>query len=305
MPTQNLLVLLNHHHFQLITAANGETVYIYLIRFFSSFTVLEFWLPIIIEGCWIHWCFYALYEGQARAHHCAYQHSPELDQWVWPLAAQPTECRGCLHAHYHVFIGFVSLSIVCSIYDQAMSGDEVGRRTFHLHLINDSHKTVCARAKVSHVVIYLVQLLYYIIPIHTHWYCDVFQVIDEWCRVGGVLLMGYEMFRLLATRKTKTRKRKANSRPEVIDIDLEEKNDEMKVGELNVISADKFACMCMFRYSHAALLCSITAASLVTRGTVDELSLCLQLYIYCSHFPGFLTAISLSHNSIISCISWF
>lgn len=45
--------------------------------------------------------------------------------------------------------------------------------------------------------------------------------------------MGYEMFRLLATRKSKARKRKANLPPEVIDIDVEERNDEMKVGEKN------------------------------------------------------------------------
>lgn len=43
--------------------------------------------------------------------------------------------------------------------------------------------------------------------------------------------MGYEMFRLLATCKTRTRKRKANATPELVDIDQEEKNDEMKIGE--------------------------------------------------------------------------
>lgn len=42
--------------------------------------------------------------------------------------------------------------------------------------------------------------------------------------------MGYEMFRLLATRNTKTRKRKANAGPEVIDIDLEEKNSGLQLG---------------------------------------------------------------------------
>lgn len=40
--------------------------------------------------------------------------------------------------------------------------------------------------------------------------------------------MGYEMFRLLATCKTKTRKRKVNAGPELIDIDLEEKNSGLQ-----------------------------------------------------------------------------
>lgn len=57
------------------------------------------------------------------------------------------------------------------------------------------------------------------------------QVIEKWTRGGGVLLMGYEMFRLLATCKTKTRKRKANAGPELIDIDLEEKNSGLQYGE--------------------------------------------------------------------------
>lgn len=56
------------------------------------------------------------------------------------------------------------------------------------------------------------------------------KVLDAWTKDGGVLLMGYEMFRLLATRKTKTRKRKANAGPELIDIDLEEKNTGLQMG---------------------------------------------------------------------------
>ena len=44
--------------------------------------------------------------------------------------------------------------------------------------------------------------------------------------------MGYEMFRLLSTCKTKTKKRKANAGPEVIDIDLEEKNSGLQLSML-------------------------------------------------------------------------
>ena len=60
------------------------------------------------------------------------------------------------------------------------------------------------------------------------------QVIEGWTQNGGTLLMGYEMFRLLSTRKMKTRKRRPNAGPEVIDIDLEEKNAELQFGESSV-----------------------------------------------------------------------
>jgi len=61
-------------------------------------------------------------------------------------------------------------------------------------------------------------------------WCCVTQVIEQGTSNGGVLLLGYEMFRLLATRKTKTRKRRANAGPELIDIDLEEKNSGLQLG---------------------------------------------------------------------------
>ncbi|KAF6022709.1 RAD54L2 [Bugula neritina] len=84
---------------------------------------------------------------------------------------------------------------------QGIPTEEVTPRSFKLFYINDTHKTVGARA----------------------------QVIEQWTSNGGVLLLGYEMFRLLATRKTKTRKRRANAGPELIDIDLEEKNSGLQL----------------------------------------------------------------------------
>uniref|UniRef100_A0A8D3BHA4 Helicase ARIP4-like n=1 Tax=Scophthalmus maximus TaxID=52904 RepID=A0A8D3BHA4_SCOMX len=47
-------------------------------------------------------------------------------------------------------------------------------RTFKVHILNDEHKTTLARAKV----------------------------VEDWSRDGGVLLMGYEMYRLLSMKKS-------------------------------------------------------------------------------------------------------
>lgn len=59
---------------------------------------------------------------------------------------------------------------------------EVRPRNFNLHVLNDSHKTLVARAKVIH----------------------------EWRTNGGVLLIGYEQFRLLSLKKFPKSRRKAN-----------------------------------------------------------------------------------------------
>lgn len=59
---------------------------------------------------------------------------------------------------------------------------EVRPRNFKLLVLNDSHKTLAARTKV----------------------------IREWRAEGGVLLIGYELFRLLSMRKHPKSRRKAN-----------------------------------------------------------------------------------------------
>ncbi|CAG9862578.1 unnamed protein product [Phyllotreta striolata] len=64
---------------------------------------------------------------------------------------------------------------------------EVRPRNFNLHVLNDSHKTLVARSKVIH----------------------------EWRTNGGVLLIGYEQFRLLSQRKLPKSRRKIN--PELDD----------------------------------------------------------------------------------------
>jgi len=59
--------------------------------------------------------------------------------------------------------------------------DEVKPRNFTVHVLRDIHKTIDARSKV----------------------------VTEWTEKGGVLLLGYEMFRLLTTsRNTRSRKKK-------------------------------------------------------------------------------------------------
>ncbi|XP_068450515.1 helicase ARIP4 [Clinocottus analis] len=81
-------------------------------------------------------------------------------------------------------------------------------RTFKVHILNDEHKSTVARAKV----------------------------VEEWSRDGGVLLMGYEIYRLLSMKKSfvmgKKRRSKKPAGPIIIDLDEEDRQQElMKVIE--------------------------------------------------------------------------
>lgn len=80
---------------------------------------------------------------------------------------------------------------------------EVRPRNFNLHVLNDSHKTLAARAKV----------------------------IREWTSGGGVLLIGYEQFRLLSLRKN-PKSRKKGAVTENVDDD---KNKTLFDGECNLL----------------------------------------------------------------------
>ncbi|XP_014023072.2 helicase ARIP4 [Salmo salar] len=79
-------------------------------------------------------------------------------------------------------------------------------RTFRVHILNDEHKTTVARAKV----------------------------VEDWSRDGGVLLMGYEMYRLLSLKKSfvtgRKRKSKKPQGPVIIDLDEEERQQELMKG---------------------------------------------------------------------------
>ncbi|KAB5536776.1 hypothetical protein PHYPO_G00111240 [Pangasianodon hypophthalmus] len=80
---------------------------------------------------------------------------------------------------------------------------QVSPRTFRVHLLNDEHKTTVTRAKV----------------------------VEEWTRDGGVLLMGYEMYRLLSLKKSfvtgRKRKSKKPAGPIIIDLDEEDRQQEL------------------------------------------------------------------------------
>ncbi|XP_037035500.1 uncharacterized protein LOC119073821 [Bradysia coprophila] len=75
------------------------------------------------------------------------------------------------------------------------SSGEVRPRNFNLYVLNDTHKTLNARSKV----------------------------VLEWAEKGGVLLMGYELYRLLSMKKVaKKRGRKVYRDPEVEKEEAEE-----------------------------------------------------------------------------------
>ncbi|XP_041859567.1 helicase ARIP4-like isoform X2 [Melanotaenia boesemani] len=79
-------------------------------------------------------------------------------------------------------------------------------RAFKVHILNDEHKNTATRAKV----------------------------VEDWARDGGVLLMGYEMYRLLSLKKSFVAGRKKRSKktvgPNVIDLDEEDKQQELLKG---------------------------------------------------------------------------
>ncbi|CAH1783913.1 unnamed protein product [Owenia fusiformis] len=80
---------------------------------------------------------------------------------------------------------------------------EVLPRQFNIHIINDTHKTPYSRAAV----------------------------VENWYKIGGVLLLGYEMYRLLTSRriiKKRMSKKKAHL-PVVIDLEEEDRNQELIV----------------------------------------------------------------------------
>ncbi|EDL77272.1 Rad54 like 2 (S. cerevisiae) (predicted) [Rattus norvegicus] len=82
--------------------------------------------------------------------------------------------------------------------------EEIQPRFFKVHILNDEHKTVASRAKVT----------------------------TDWVSEGGVLLMGYEMYRLLTLKKSlatgRPKKTKKRSHPVIIDLDEEDRQQEFR-----------------------------------------------------------------------------
>ncbi|XP_046726872.1 helicase ARIP4-like isoform X1 [Silurus meridionalis] len=79
-------------------------------------------------------------------------------------------------------------------------------RSFKVHILNDEYKTTSSRAKV----------------------------VEDWYRNGGVLLMGYEMYRLLSLKKCfvtgRKKKNTKSNEPVITDIDKEEHQQELMKG---------------------------------------------------------------------------
>uniref|UniRef100_A0A671TLV3 RAD54 like 2 n=1 Tax=Sparus aurata TaxID=8175 RepID=A0A671TLV3_SPAAU len=79
-------------------------------------------------------------------------------------------------------------------------------RSFKVHILNDEHKNTATRAKV----------------------------VEDWAQDGGVLLMGYEMYRLLSLKKSfvagRKKKGKKATGPVVIDLDEEDRQQELLKG---------------------------------------------------------------------------
>lgn len=106
-------------------------------------------------------------------------------------------------------------------------------RTFKVHILNDEHKYVYARLNI-HYLFSIWAIIHAGCVINRTTLARA-KVVEEWSRDGGVLLMGYEMYRLLSMKKSfvmgKKRKSKKPAGPIIIDLDEEDRQQELMRGQ--------------------------------------------------------------------------
>lgn len=72
------------------------------------------------------------------------------------------------------------------------------------------------------------------------------KVVEDWAQDGGVLLMGYEMYRLLSLKKSfvagRKKKGKKTTGPVVMDLDEEDRQQELLKGKESLGRRNKEKC---------------------------------------------------------------
>ncbi len=112
------------------------------------------------------------------------------------------------------------------------------------------------------------------------------KVVEDWTRDGGVLLMGYEMYRLLSLKKSfvtgRKRKTKKPAGPVIIDLDEEDRQQELMKGLLGIAGGKCIAFTLVMVYNEfPCVLCCLQGLrehwrgpgrmlSYVTRATVSK-----------------------------------
>ena len=140
-----------------------------------------------------------------------------------PSVYEKSQGFGCILAHSMGLGKTLQLVTFCDVFLRNTSGKHImcivpintlqnwvtefghwlPHEPFKVHLLSDSLKNIAQRSAV----------------------------IANWNTEGGVLLIGYELFRLLAGTKAQQRKKKTPKKPVCIDIEEEDKEKDILVGK--------------------------------------------------------------------------